>query len=177
MELKLVGKNVELSEEVKDTIGRKLKKLERHLPRIAKGVVEISQENTKSPHDRYIVQITITHGGSILRGEEKAADINSAVKSAVDVVDRRIERYKGVLYDKGRKAGPEVEELTAPNIVKEKRFVLRRMSTEKAAEQMELLGHDFFLFINEGSALVSLLYRRQDEGYGLIEAELGVETV
>jgi putative sigma-54 modulation protein len=172
MDLQMLGRNVELSEEVRKRIERKVRKLERHLPNIAKGVVEISQETTKSPQDRYMAQITITHNsGAILRGEEKAADIYSAVKSAVDVMDRRVERYKGVLYKKGRKAGPAVEREPIPQIVKEKRFVLQRMSTDEAAEQMELLGHDFFLFINQASGLFSLLYRRQDVGYGLIEAE------
>jgi len=174
MELQMLGRNVELSEEVRKSIERKMRKLERHLPNIAEGVVEISQESTKSPQDRYMAQITITHNsGSILRGEEKASDILAAVKSAVDVLDRRVERYKGVLYKKGRKVTPAVEQAPGPQIVREKRFVLRMMSVNEAAEQMELLGHDFFLFINEASGLFSLLYRRQDVGYGLIEAEVG----
>ena len=174
MELQMLGRNVELSEEVRKSIERKVRKLERHLPNIARGVVEISQETTKSPQDRYMVQITITHNsGSILRGEEKASDIFAAVKSAVEVLDRRIERYKGMLYKRGRKISPTVEQEPTLQIVREKKFVLRRMSSDEAAEQMELLGHDFFLFINEASGLFSLLYRRQDVGYGLIEAELG----
>jgi putative sigma-54 modulation protein len=94
------------------------------------------------------------------------------VKSASDVVDRRIERYKGVRQHKDRKPPPAVQQASGPKIVKEKTFVLRRMSTDAAAEQMELLGHDFFLFTNEASDLFSLLYRREDGEYGLIEAEL-----
>jgi len=172
MELQIVGKNVGLSEETRQIIEEKVRKLERHLPNIAKGVVEISREATKSPEDRFIAQITITHSGSILRGEETASDIATAVKSAVDVVDRRIERYKGVLHKKGgKKVAAAVEEGTAPRIVKEKRFALRIMPVNDAADQMELLGHSFFLFINENGGRFALLYRRQDGQYGLIEAD------
>ena len=73
MELTIVGKDMELSAEVRESIERKVRKLERHLPNIASGIVEVSQETTKTREDRYVAQITISHEGSILRGEEKAA--------------------------------------------------------------------------------------------------------
>lgn len=177
MELQIMGKNVGLSDDVRKSIEERVKKLERHLPNIQQGMVEISREATKSPEDRFIAQITIAHSGNLLRGEETSSDILTAVKSAVDVVDRRIERYKGLLYRKGKRTAIpaiEAEEGLAPKIVKEKRFVLRKMSPDEAVEQMELLGHNFFLFITDSGGRIGLLYRRQDGQYGLIEAEVSL---
>ena len=173
MKLRIIGKNKEISPEISQYLEKKLRKLDRHLPNIFEGVVEISQEMTKDPEKRYVVQITLTHSGTVLRDEQRAADIHSAIDSAIDVMDRRIERYKGKLYRKGRgekplpSKGPEEIE-----IVREKRFLLTSLSVEQAVEQMELLGHDFFLFINAETGLYSLVYRRRGGNYGLIESEL-----
>jgi len=176
MEIQIVGKNVEISERVRQHVERKVSKLERHLPHIVQGVVEISRETTKSPEHRFIAQITLTHSGTILRGEEKSSDVLTAITSAVDVLDRRIERYKGMLYQRGKRHANKheepLQEEPEKKIVKEKQFRVEVMSPDEAVEQMELLGHDFFLFINEIAQRFSLLYRRRDGNYGLIESEI-----
>ena len=182
MELLVTGKNMEITEAVKTYLERKLGKLARRLPDIQESKVEISRERAKSPTDRYVVQVTVNNRGTILRAESRAAEIDAAIDSASDVLARQIRRYKDKLHERRRKTSqakhqilpPETEETpTPPNVVKEKRFVIKPMSLEDATEQMELLGHDFFLFLGTGSGKLRVLYRRRDGDYGLIEPGLG----
>lgn len=188
MELQIFSKNVVLSPSVESYVRLKLQKLLRHMPTIADGKVEIVKEKAKSPDHRYNVQVTLTSGGMLLRSEERARTVRLAVDGAVKTLDRQIERYKGRLYEKGRGLSPirdhstykEMAEEGAedeygeglPKIVKVKRFAIKPMSVDEAVEQMELLGHAFFLFVNSETSSVSLLYRRNDGNYGLIVPEL-----
>src|SRR4030042_502737 len=104
MDLQIVGKNMSVSDNIRSHIEQKMRKLERHFPQALQGVIEISRETTKSPDDRFVAQITLTHSGTILRGEEKSSDVFAAISMAIDVVDRRVNRYKGILQSKkGRK--------------------------------------------------------------------------
>jgi putative sigma-54 modulation protein len=99
----------------------------------------------------------------------------------VDVLSKRIERHKGKLYDKGRgvsfaRQGTTIEtqEIEAPKrVVKSKRFFVKPMPVDEAIKQMELLGHDFFLFMDADTERLNLLYRREDGDYGLIEPQRG----
>lgn len=187
MELQIFSKNVVLSPLLENYVRQKLQKLVRHMPTITEGKVEILEERAKSPDQRFNVQITLTSGGVLLRTEERARTLRTAVDSAVRTLDRQIERYKGRLYEKGRGLSPvrnpsvhkELTEEAArsdyggglPTIVKVKRFAIKPMSVDEAVEQMELLGHSFFLFVNSETGSISLLYRRNDGNYGLIEPE------
>jgi putative sigma-54 modulation protein len=156
---------------VRNQVQHKMNKLDRHLPNITRGEVKISKEITKSPQHRYVVQVTLNHSGTLLRGEEKAADIYTAIDMVIDTMDRRIERYKGKLYQRGKRIIPTLEQEQPKEVVKVKRFTAKSMSVEEAIEQMELLGHDFFIFTNTATKRLSLLYRRHDGNYGLIEPE------
>ena len=179
MELQITGKNVKLVPEVRHYIERKLGKLSRHLPNITGSKVEISEEKTRSPQQRFVVQITIEGSGTLLRGENKGENLREAIDKVVATMERQIERYKGKLYDKrkgssfARSKFSEEGETTSPSVVKVKRFAVKPMSVAEAIEQMELLGHDFFLFFNAENEELNLLYRRKDGNYGLIEPELG----
>ena len=181
MELQVTSKNMQLTPEVRRHIERKLGKLNRHLPDITTSKVEVSEEQTKSPRQRFVVQMTIDSRGTLLRSEERGEDLLTAIDKVAAVMNRQIEHYKGKLYDKGRgnslarsefKEEPE-EAPPPPNVVKVKRFSVKPMSVAEAIGQMELLGHDFFLFFNAESELHNVLYRRKDGDYGLIEPELG----
>jgi len=178
MELQITGKNVELTPTLRQLIGRKLGKLSRHLPNIQEQKVEIYQEKTKSPEQHFVVQVTIDSNGTLLRGVERGEDLPRAINKVAAVMDRQIERYKGKLYEKGRgnslARGESNKRVARPpkKVVKVKRFVVKPMSVTEAIDQMELLGHDFFLFFNAASEELNLLYRRQDGDYGLIEPEL-----
>jgi len=181
MALQITGKNIDLSSAVHRYVERKLGKLSRYLPNIIESKVEISEEKTKSPQQRFVVQVTVDSNGTLLRGEERGENLFAAIDKVAAIMDRQIERYKGKLYEKGRGSSlarsefsPEVETAKpAEKVTKIKRFTVKPMSVAEAIDQMELLGHDFFLFFNADTEELNLLYRRKDGNYGLIEPELG----
>lgn len=184
MELQVTGKNIEVTASLRSLAERKITKLARFLPTIREAKVELSHEKAKSPRQRYTAQVTINSNGVLLRGEEKAENIQTALDAVAEVMAGQIKRYKEKRYAKGRgksvvrqtdtKApAPEAEPVESPdNIVKVKRFQVKPMPVTEAAEQMELLGHDFFLFVNSDTNKFNCLYRRNDGKYGLIEADL-----
>jgi putative sigma-54 modulation protein len=181
MEWQINGKNMEVSEEMRKYVEQRLGKLGRHLPSILLFKVEISKEGTRSPQHRYIVQVTLDNRGTLLRSEARAEDLYTAIDTVADVLDRRIERYKGKFYYRGRGISPRksapsttaVEESVPPGkVVRVKRFAVKPMSVEEATEQMELLGHDFFIFWDTTEDKSNVLYRRRDGDYGLIVPEL-----
>ena len=178
MEMQVTGKHLELSQEILSYVERRFDKLNRHLPNILESKVEIIREMTKSPQHRYVVQVTLNSRGTLLRGEVRAADLFEAIDNAAKVMDRQIERYKGRLNDKSRglpHIQPSQEVVVTPpagKLVKSKKFAVKPMSVDEALEQMELLGHDFFLFFDPTKGQINLLYRRKDGDYGLIEPEL-----
>ena len=181
MELQITGKNVELTPEVRQYIERKLGRLNRHLPNITESKVEIFGEKTRSPQQRFVVQMTIDSRGTLLRSEERGEDLFSAVDRVAAIMNRQVEHYKGKLYDKGRgnslarsEFQEETEEIPpSAKVVKVKRFTVKPMSVAEAINQMELLGHDFFLFFSADSEQLNVVYRGNDGDYGLIEPELG----
>lgn len=183
MELQIAGTNMELTPAVHRYVERKLGKLNRHLPTIIESRVEISEEKTKSPQQHYLVRVTVNSGvgGATFHGEERGEDLFKAVDRVAAIMTRQLERHKGKLYNKGRGsslARGEFNEAIEPakpvrKVVKTKRFTVAPMSVDEAIEQMELLGHSFFLFFDADAGEVRLLYRRNDGNYGLIEPEIG----
>lgn len=179
MELQIAGTNLELSTETKQYIERKLGKLDKHLPDIIDMKVEVSREKTRSPRGHFLVRVTVNSGiGGTFHGEERAEDTTKAVDKLVAVMARQMEKQKGKLYDRGRgnplargKYGPPGGSGSARKIIKTKRFVMEPMPREEAIEQMENLGHDFFLFQDSDTGEICLLYRRYDGNYGIIETE------
>ncbi len=187
MELLVKGKNIDVEEAAEKYIRDKFNKLERHLSDIDEVKVELSRENTRSAENRYVVQATVNSHGTLLRGEERAGNLFTAVDSVVDVLNRQIERFKGKVYRSKRRDKSSIKQLAAEQagleekapteeerreIVKVKRFPVKPMSPEEAIEQMELLSHDFFIFYNAENDRFSVLYRRGDSNYGMIEPEL-----
>lgn len=176
MELQISGKNMEISDELHRYVEKRLGKLTRHLPRIIEAKVEISTEATKTPEQRYVVQVTLNHSGTLLRGEHRALQLHAAIDKVAELMDRKIERYKGKLYKKGKRISlirsEPVKEAAPSRVVRVKRFPVKPMSPQEAVEQMELLGHDFFLFLDAESGEFNLLYRRKAGDYGLIQPEL-----
>lgn len=181
MKLQIVAKNnLEVSETVQAYVEKKVAKLGRYLPTLNESKVEISREGAKLPDQRFIVQVTLDSNGVLIRAQEKSKDIRAAIDKVVNVLSKRIERYKGKLYDKKSRgvsltrqgAAIEEEEIeTAKRVVKTKHFLVKPMPIDEAIHQMELLGHDFFLFIDADTDRLNLLYRRDDGNYGLIEPE------
>ena len=182
MELQISGTNIEVASNVQSYIERKLGKLDRHLPGILEGNVELSEEGTKSPDERYLVRVTLTGGpgGAAFHGEERGEDFFKAVDKVNAVMKRQLDRHKGKLYEKGRgsslargtfnvttETGQSIH-----NIVKKKSFRLEPMLLDEAIDRMEELGHTFFLYLDVETEEIKLIYRRNDGDYGLIEPNI-----
>lgn len=178
MELIVTGKNIPVSDKLEAYVRRKIGRLDRHLSEPVETRVELSKENTKNIEQRQIVQVTMFKNGTIIRAEERAADMHSAIDLVVDKLDKQIRRYKDKQVRKrrigGSVAGEALQEetiQTEPRIVRFKRVRTEPMSEDAAVEQMELLGHSFFLFRNERTDNLNVVYKRQDGNYGLLEPE------
>jgi putative sigma-54 modulation protein len=177
MQLIVTGKNMDVPDRLDDYVRRKIGKLERYLNDPAEAQVELSEESTKNVQQRQVVQVTIFKNGTIMRGEERAADMAVAIDAVVDKLERQIKRYKEKNVAKKRRAqsvGEEVETSLLPEeprIVRVKRFPVPPMSEEEAIDQMELLGHSFFVFHNQTSGKLNVVYKREDGNFGLLEPE------
>jgi putative sigma-54 modulation protein len=188
VEVEIYGRNLEVTDRINDYVSKKVSRLDRFLPGIEEARVDLAYiKSARSAADRQVAQITVRGKGFILRTEERAEDIFAAIDTALDKMQRQIERFKGKHY-RGRGDGRSAAEVTPaegefideetgelmPAIVRRKKFVLTPMNELEALEQMSLLGHDnFFVFFNANSNSVNVLYRRRDGSYGLIEPEVG----
>ncbi len=179
MNLIITGKNMEVSEQLKDYVERKLGRLDRYLPGIDEVRVELSEEPTKSEAHRQVVQVTTRSNNTILRAEERNADMFAAIDAVRDKLQRQVKRFKERrvrVLERAQAAAASAEapterDLTGPRIVRTKRFALVPMDEDEAIDQMELLGHDFFVFLNSGTNSVNVLYRRRDGNYGILQPE------
>jgi len=181
MELKITGHNVEILPTVRAYLEKKLNKLNRHLSNLSIVKVDLTEQPTKSKEQRFISQITLDVNGTLLRAEERAETLNAAIDKSVPTLDRQIEKYKGKGYRKSKASIAnrvqneiaETEAATEPKVVRKKRFPVMQMSVEEAVNQMELLGHDFFLFRSPETKEINLVYKRKDGNYSVIEPEQG----
>ena len=184
-EIEITGRNLEITDRLNDYVTKKVSKLGRYLNDIDEAHVELTHaRSARSTSDRQVAQLTIRGKGFILRSEERADDIYAALDTALDKMQRRIERYKGK-RNRGRGDGrsaaevapyPDIEEeeYEAPLIARRKHFVISPMDEVEAIEQMSLLGHeDFFVFFNAATNSINVLYTRRDGSYGLIVPEIG----
>jgi putative sigma-54 modulation protein len=180
MELQIAGTNTELTPKAHTYIKNKFSKLNRHLPDITDLKVEISEEQTKSRQQHYLIRATVNSGTGrgTFHAEERAEDLFRAVDKIAVILTRQLEKHKGKLYQRSRK-NPfargkfrQSTPITHRKVVKTKHFFLEPMLLEEAIDQMENLGHDFFLFFDANATEVRLLYRRNDGDYGLIEPEI-----
>lgn len=187
LDVEISGRNMEITERIREYVDKKISKLDRYLPGIDEARVDLAYiKSARSAADRQVAQITVRGKGFILRSEERADDIFAAIDIALEKIQRRIERYKGKRY-RGRGNGTPagefvveqdlIEEDTGelkPVIARRKQFMLTPMDEFEALEQMELLGHEsFFIFFNANTNSINVLYRRRDGSFGLIEPEVG----
>jgi ribosomal subunit interface protein len=188
MQLTLRTKNRKLSNQEEELIRKKIDRL-RHLDQVSEGEVIVSHERSKRG-DLQTVQLTLNARGALLRAEESDAELNTALDAALAKIDTRLERYKGrrarrrnsssvrttvpVVLD-GAEAAPEEDEADdelARPVVRTKRFTVQPMTKEEAVEQMELLGHSFFIYWDADDKLYAVVYRRQSGDYGVLQPEL-----
>ncbi len=185
MELQITSNNMDVTPRLRDYVEKKTARLDRYLPNLSTIQVELAMENTRSAVQRHVAEITIRdERGTILRAEERNSDMFAAIDAVVDKLYRQIERYRGKAKRKTRgkgesidmgeplpiAEGPAEEDQT---IVRYKRFALHPMSPDEAIDQMELLGHDFYVFFNSEDDAVNVLYRRHDGTFGLLQPEMG----
>ena len=191
MELKIHARNVDVTPRLQEHVEKKVSRLDRYLPNIHEVRVDLAMQHRKAGTDQAIAQLTLRNSrGVILRSEDKKqTDLYAALDVALDKMYRQIERYKG---KRKRRGGVKWAELEADlamaeplpieegydededksEVVRRKEVSLIPMSEEEAIDQMELLGHSFFIFFNAETAKVCVLYRREDGNYGLLVPEV-----
>jgi ribosome hibernation promoting factor len=178
--LEITGREFEVTDRIRDYVTKKVGKLDRYLNSVDDVHVELEHvKSARSASHRYVAQITARGKRFLLRAEERADDIRTAMDAAVDKMQRQMEHYKGKHYHgrgNGKTAAEVVEEPTAEPVAEEtvvvrrKKFDLIPMDESEAFEQMKLLGHDnFFIFFNIKTNTINVLYLRHDGTYGLIE--------
>jgi putative sigma-54 modulation protein len=175
MEVQLYSRNLEVTPRLEEYIDKKVSKLSRFLPNIAEVRVDLSIESTRSNADRQVAQLTLWVNGTMLRAEERAADMFAAIDAALNKIQRQISRYKKRRQDRrqrGEGESLEAEETPEGELVRVKRFEVVPMGTAEAIEQMELLGHQFFVFLNAEENDINVIYRRRDGNYGLLMPEV-----
>ncbi len=189
MELQIRTHNVRLTDSLEDYIRNSAAKLNRLNIRIVDAKLELSAEKPRSGGEQFKVQFTISTPGHLLRSEVKNHDQHVAIDSAVDKMRRQIRRYHDRQIDRSKSNAVNLGQLAAdqqlledgdaaniqssdtPLIMRTKRFDLKPMDAEEAVEQMELLGHDFFVFTNPNTGHTNVIYRREAGTYGLIEPD------
>lgn len=185
LEVDIFARNLEITDRIHDYVSKKASKLDKYLNSIEEVRVDLAfVKSARNAGDRNVAQITVRGKGFILRSEERAEDIFSAIDQALEKIHRQIERYKGKRR-RGRGNGIPMgeafaidvefeEEEEEPVIARRKEFTLIPMSESEAIEQMTLLGHEnFFIFYNAETNAINVLYTRRDGTYGLIQPKLG----
>ena len=183
--VEISGKNnLQIGDQIKEYINKKVSRLERVLPEIEETRVELASSRAiRNRKDRDVAQFTLQGKGFTLRSEERGGDLMTAIDKAADKMQRQIERFKGK-RNRGRGDGTsaagdttfmeKIEEAAPSQIVRRKSFTLIPMDENEAIEQMTLLAHeDFFIFYNVNTSSINVLYKRRDGDYGLIEPKVG----
>ena len=174
MKFVYVGKEV-VSDSLKARAEKKLNKLDRYFNKEAEALIRFRQQRG----GRNIAEVTMNVSGLMLRAEEDSNDMYLSIDRAVDKLESQIRRYRTKLGKRVRDARAEApEEVVEPvyeeanyDVVRVKRFSVKPMDVEDAITQMELLGHNFFLFMNAENDTLNVLYRRNDGTYGLLVPE------
>jgi ribosome hibernation promoting factor len=177
MRLQVKGKNVEVSEQIRAYAEEKLGKLERHLNGPTRVEVELAVERNPSIAANNVAEATVWTKGPVLRAREATTDMKASIDQLVDKLERQVTRYRqkrrrhAVRGEHAQALEPPPDEGDSLPIVKTKQFAIKPMSSEEAVLQLELIGHDFFVFRNAESNEVNVVYRRRGGGYGLIEPQ------
>ncbi len=180
MQFQVKGRNLEVSEAIRAYAEQKLAKLDRQLqdPRVE---LELAVERNPSIAANHVAEATIWTKGPVLRAREASSDMRASIDQLVEKLERQVTRYRKQGRSRRRRAArangpmpdvmPVVADEEEPVIVKTKQFAVKPMSPEEAVLQLELIGHDFFVFRNADSGDMNVVYRRRDGNYGLIEPQ------
>jgi putative sigma-54 modulation protein len=180
MKLQVTGKNLDVTQPIVDYAERKLTKLAKHLSDSSRVELELAVERNPSISQSQVAEATIWTKGPVLRARESSTDMYASIDLVADKLERQVKRYRNKRTRKGAQhiashvAPPPAEAAALPDeedavIVKSKQFNMKPMPPEEAMLQLELIGHDFFVFVNADSEAVNVIYKRRDGNYGLIE--------
>lgn len=176
MQITMTGKNVEITAAIRQYAEEKLGKMHKYLESISDAHVILSLQKYL-----HIAEITLRADGITIRAEERSQDMYSSLDLVIDKIERQVRRYKERIVTHGARRvnrldtasgmPPSAEETTegAGEILRTKRFPMKPQFTDEAIMQMELLGHNFYVFRNADTEEINVIYRRRDGNYGLIE--------
>ncbi len=176
MEIVIHGRNLDLTEAIREYTGKKLRKMEKYLGDV---VVQLALGVEK---ERQRAEITVGFHGLTLRAEEETGDLYASIDGAVKVLEEQIRRHRDKIAARIRHGGGKElqpfwrqntgEKETPDKVVRHKRFALKLMVVDEAILQLNLLGHDFFVFANAETRRINVIYRRKSGDYGLLEPEM-----
>lgn len=174
MKFIIVGRNIDVTEGLKSAVEDKLGKLERFFTQETEVHVTLSVEK-----DRQKIEVTIPVKGSIIRSEQVSNDMYVSIDLVEEIIERQLKKYKNKIVDKKQSNSSFTQAFVENDymdeeeikIVRSKKFDIKPMYPEDACIQMELLGHDFFVFCNAETDQVNVVYKRKGDTYGLIEPE------
>ena len=188
MQIKIKSQHLNLSDNQKNSIYTKVEKLQNLADRLGDEStefrLEIRHEKSRKTSDAYACQLTIFAPNAVIRAETRNETIENAVDECLNKIKGQIERYKSKIHRSDKKGisaksmeeSDKEEEFEIPQILRRKRFSKSEpMSEEDAIEQMELIGHGFFLFNNADTGRFSIAYKRDDGYYGIIEPKMDTD--
>ena len=169
MKIKIFGKNIEVTEGIKGAVEEKLGKLDKYFAEETKADVTLSVNRNDQK-----VEVTIPVKGGIIRAEEVSEDMYASIDMVEETIERQLVKYKNKLVDKKKSyrdnfTNDYIEADYEDKIVRTKSFGIKPMDAEEACIQMELLGHNFFVFLNAETDEVNVVYKRKGGTFGLIE--------
>jgi putative sigma-54 modulation protein len=195
MHVTVTGRNIDLTPALKDYLIEKLKRAQKHFDQPLDATALLSVAKNPSIANNQTAEVTLKVNGTVIRGEESTENMYASIDLVADKIERQLRKYKTRYWQKAAKggradspvpfdAGGDEEEdydytveravnfePVRPKIVRSKKFPLKPMRPEEAASHMDLLGHDFFMFINSETNQVNTVYHRRDGNYGLIEPD------
>ena len=175
MKIVISGKNIDVTTGLRSAIENKLGKLEKYFTADTEVIVTLSVEK-----ERQKIEVTIPVKGSIIRSEQTSNDMYVSIDLVEEIIERQLKKYKNKLIAQHQSGGSfqpayleqDFDEGEEVKIVRTKRFDIKPMYPEDACVQMELLGHNFFVFYNAETDQVNVVYKRKGNTYGLIEPEV-----
>ncbi|NWJ46192.1 MAG: ribosome-associated translation inhibitor RaiA [Chloroflexi bacterium] len=184
MELTIRGKNVKVSDERRELIETKLGKLNHYLEAVHDATVELTAQHSHKLAERLGVELTLRVNGTILRAEEQDSDLATALDKVHDKMQRQMVRYKE--RQVARRGRTKLSDVATPlepaeepsasvefiSPVKVKTFPIIPMVAEEAIEELEYVGHDFYMYMDSESKQINVVYRRKEGGYGLLKPEV-----
>jgi len=180
MDLQIHPHHIPLTDDLRAFIDRRLGRMDRYLDQVVEAKLELREQQRHTGGPRLVAQLTIATSFGLLRAEEEAADVHAAVEAVAVKMERQVARYRSKW--KSRRHGhhapapvlpevveePDDAEADAPVILRTKTYSAKPATPEEAIDQMELLGHTFFVFVDAGTGATNVVYRRKQGGYGVL---------